>query len=163
MTAPTTKADLLDMMQAGHQEFYFVLSRIPDERMEEVALYDNWSIKDLIAHIGSWQKSLAERVEALRQGKQPYEVREDDVDGMNAEFLAQYRDVPLNEVRLMEAASFTAVERQVIDASESELFEANHFPSHSKALVYLIAGDTYDHYPEHLEDVQDWMRRNGLE
>jgi len=40
MSDPTTKAELVTRMRRGHQDFYNLLARIPDERMTDIALYD---------------------------------------------------------------------------------------------------------------------------
>jgi hypothetical protein len=160
MAHPKTKADLLIRMRAGHQKFYDVLARIPDERMHEIALYDNWSIKDFIAHIASWQQNTADRIAMLKRGERPPQI---NVDAINAQVLERYRDTPLDEVRAMEASSFAALEQQVKEASDAELFEPTHFPGRKSSLVSLIAGDSYDHYPEHLGDARAWMKKIGLE
>lgn len=159
MANPTTKADLLTRMREGHQEFQAVMARIPDDRMHEIALYDNWTMKDFIAHIASWEQNTADRIAALKRGEKVSSV---DVDAMNAQFLVKYRDMPLQEVRDMEAAAFAAMEQQVLNATEEELFDASHFPGRKTGLVTLIAGDSYGHYPEHLPDVKMWMKNNNL-
>lgn len=163
MIKPKNKSELLALMRQSHQEFYNVMSRIPDERMDEIALYDNWTIKDLIAHIGAWQQSLAGRITALRTNQPPEAVGEKDIDKTNAIFLERYRKTPLAEVRAMEAASFAALEEQVRAASEEEIFEPHHFAAYKYALLAPIAGDTYDHYPDHLKDVRAWMQQTGLD
>jgi hypothetical protein len=61
----------------------------------------------------------------------------------------------------MEVAAFVAIEKQVNEATEAELFDAKAFPGRTTPLHTLIAGDTYEHYPEHLDDVRHWMRSNG--
>lgn len=159
MAQSMSKEKLLARMRAGHQEFYDVLARIPEERMNEIALYDAWTIKDFIAHIASWQQNAADRTATLRRGERPAQI---NVDTINAQVLARYRDTPLDEVRAMEAASFAALEQQVTEASEEELFDPNHFPGRKSSLLSLIAGDSYDHYPEHLPDVRAWMQKAGL-
>ena len=161
MTDPTTKAELLTRMRQGHQAFYDVLARIPDERMEEIALYDNWSIKDFIAHIGWWAQTAAEHIAMYRRGEHPAPI---DTDTQNAEILDKYRITSLENVRAMEAAGAAALETQVEDAAEDEVFDANHFPAaNGHALLGLIVGDSYEHYAEHLPDVLVWMQKNGLD
>jgi hypothetical protein len=163
MAHPTTKADLLARMQAGHQQFYAVLARIPEERMDEVALYDNWSIKDFIAHIGWWQNSAAERIAAARRGE-PVQVFEDE-DQVNHDVFTQYRHTPLDEVRAMEAESYTALEKLVQSISdEGELFDGARYPStNGRQLASYAAGNSFGHYAMHLDDVRAWMRLNGLD
>ena len=161
MPHPTTKAELLTRMRQGHQGFYNLLARIPDERMDEIALYDNWTIKDFIAHIGWWEQNAAERVAMYRRGERPLPI---DTDTQNTEILDRYRGTSLGDVRAMEAAGAAALETQVREATEDEVFDVNLFPAtNGHALIELIAGDSYEHYAEHRDDVRAWMRQNGLD
>lgn len=163
MAYPTTKDDLLARMRAGHQQFYAALARIPDERMDEIALYDNWSIKDFIAHIGWWQNSASECIAAARRGDA---VRAfEDEDEVNHEIFIRYRHTPLDEVRAMEAQSYAALERLVQSISdEGELFDGGRYPAtNGRQLASYAAGNTFGHYAMHLDDAQAWMRLNGLD
>jgi hypothetical protein len=163
MIRPTTKVDVLKQMHACRQDFYAAIDRIPVEWMTEIALYDNWTPKDLIAHLGSWDHSLAERIAAWRRGETVPLFDEDMIEAMNDHFLSRYRDMPLHEVRAMEASAFAALEHQVIESSEAEIFEPGHFPGLYIPLEQMIAGDTYEHYPDHLNDLLLWMQHNGLD
>lgn len=161
MAHPTTKPQLISRMRQGHQEFYNVISRIPDERMHEIALYDTWTIKDFIAHIGWWQNTAAERVDAILRGENP-----DLPHGnppLNAEIQEQYRNMPLDEVRIMESRSFSALEKQVEIASEDDIFELHPLIATYDLLLDWIADNSYAHYAEHLPDVRAWMQKIGLE
>ena len=162
MTHPTTKAQLISRMRQGHQEFYNLLSRIPDERMDEIALYDNWSIKDFIAHIGWWEQTATERMAAILRGERP-----DLPHGstpLNAEVQKRYRSTPLNEVRVMESRSFSALEKQVEEASEDDIFSLDRFEATSDyPHLDWIDDSTFEHYAEHLPDVRAWMRQNGFD
>ncbi len=161
MSDPTTKAELVTRMRRGHQDFYNLLARIPDERMTDIALYDAWTIKDFIAHIGAWQQSAADRAATLRRNEAL--PRMPEVDTFNGRTLERYRHKSLEDIRAMEAAGYEALEAQVRDASEEELFAFDHFPKRSDPLLTLIADNSYAHYAEHLDDVRAWMRVNGLD
>ena len=102
MSEPTTKAELITRMRQSHQEFYNVLARIPDERMDEIALYNAWTIKDFIAHIGAWEQSAADRIATWRRGEQPLNIP--DINAVNARLLERYRPKTLSDIRAMEAA-----------------------------------------------------------
>lgn len=161
MLSPTTQAQLLTHMRDSHRVLHTLLARIPDERMDEIALYDSWSIKDLIAHIGWWEQTAAERVAMYRRGERPAPI---ETEIQNAEILARYRMMSLADVRAMEAAGVVALETQVKDAAENEIFDVNHFPAtNGHALIELIAGDSYEHYDIHLPDVLVWMQKNGID
>ena len=161
MPRPTTKAELLAAMSAGQQELYDVLAHIPEDRMTEIALYNTWSIKDLIAHLSWWQNNAAERIETVRQGGTPQVFEE--FDTINAEVFERYRYTPLAEVRAMEAKTFTALEALVKSIDEEELFDAARYPAaKGRMLAGLAAGNTFGHYDDHLPDVRAWMAQNNL-
>lgn len=163
MRKPTTKVEVLEQMHASRQHFYATLARIPDELMTEIALYNAWTVKDVIAHLASWDQSLADRIVAYKRGEAVPFMTEDMIETMNATTLTRYRDMPLLEVRAFEASAFAALEHQVIEASEDEIFEPGHFSGLPVALEELIGGDTYEHYPDHLSDVLVWMQKNGMD
>jgi hypothetical protein len=162
MTRPTNKHQLLARMHESHQTFEAMLDRIPEERMDEIALYDNWSIKDFIAHIGWWEHTAAERMAAIVRGEHP-----DLPHGsapLNAEIQERYRETPLYEVRAMESRSFHALLLQVEQTSEKDIFDLDRFEAaRDYPLLQWIADSSYDHYAEHLPNVRAWMRLNGLD
>ena len=163
MQTTTPKVELLKRMHAGRQELYATLDRIPEELMDEIALYDNWTIKDFIAHIGWWEQTTADRIAAWRRGEEVPPITQDMIEAMNAHFLTRYHDMPLYEVRAMEASAFAALEHQVIEATDAEIFDPHRFPGRQSALLDLIAGDSYEHYAEHLPDVLVWMQKHGID
>jgi hypothetical protein len=152
MSNPTTKDELLARMHEDRQELLSLLARIPDERMDEIALYDNWSIKDFIAHIGWWAQTAAQRIATTRRGETPPPI--DDYDAVNEEVLERFRDISLAEARDMEQKGFAVVEKQTQELSEAEIFDIH---------MSWIRGTTYRHYEEHIDDVRAWMRQNGLD
>jgi hypothetical protein len=161
-TTPTTRADLLTHMREARQSFLALLASIPEERMYEIALYDNWTIKDFLAHIGWWEQSTADRIASLRRGE--FATPPIGTTEINADVLAKYRETPLNEVRVMESMGFTALETQIEELSEDEIFTAGRFEATERApLLDWIADNTYAHYEEHVGDVTLWMQKNGLE
>lgn len=155
-----TKADLLARMREAHADFYAMLERIPEERTNEIAIYDNWTIKDLIAHLGWWYQSAAERIAAARRGDAPTVYT--DYDEVNAQVQAQYRDMPLTEVRAMEAKGFAALEAIVETADEDELFDEDRYPKARRSVASYIIGNTYGHYEDHLPDAKAWMIQHNL-
>lgn len=162
MTYPTTKAALLDHMHKSHQTLLALLSRIPDERTDEIALYDTWSIKDFIAHIAWWQQNASERLAILLRGETPPLML--DYDHINATILEDHREMTLDQVRGLEVISFAALERVVRSASEADIFYADRFPAaRGNALIGGIADNSYEHYAEHIDDIRAWMRQNGLD
>ena len=82
------------------------LADVPDERMD-AAVHDahGWSARDLIGHVVAWQEfALATARELAVGDHSPTKDRLDEEwerggDEMNAEIEAEWRDLPLEEVR----------------------------------------------------------------
>jgi hypothetical protein len=151
MINPTTKAEVLAHMRSEHQAFLDVLSSIPEERMYETALYNAWSIKDFLAHVGWWAQVGADRIAMTRRGETPPPI--DDYDLVNAEILERFRSISLDEAQALEHQGFAALEIQTEELSEEDIFQVH---------MGWIKGPTYGHYEEHMDDVKAWMQQNGL-
>jgi hypothetical protein len=153
METPTTKAALLKRMADSRQDYLKTLSSIPRERFDEVILYDTWTLKDLIAHIGWWIETGAERVAAVRRGEPLQQFAY--YDPINDEILDRFRHSLLADVQAMEARGWRAMEQQIQETSEAELFDARRFPTlQGRALISLVSEETYEHYETHLNDLK---------
>ena len=77
---------------------------------------------------------------------------------MNAETFATNRDRSLDDVRAEYASSGLDLLAALDGYSEADLFDEDGF---TKILefpaLYLIAGDTYLHYPDHVTSIRAWL------
>src|SRR3989304_7441698 len=90
MTAEAKAAALADLA-AAHVEFKEAVRGIPEDRLT-VPMHGEWSAKDLVAHISSWNEFTALDLRRLARGHVPCiaAFREADVDEWNA-FLVRPR------------------------------------------------------------------------
>jgi hypothetical protein len=104
-----------------------------------------WSVKDMVAHVGSWLAQGKSRIEQIIVGTY---VREDlDIDAMNEVFLEALREQPWTVVwtqanaarTLMLGAWFAVTER----SSDADWWMRKVGP---------------DHYEEHLGRLRSWAR-----
>ena len=65
------KDDLITMFEAERQRFDAALARLSDTEMERIPLEDDWTAKDLIAHITAWELRLLEWLDAAERGISP--------------------------------------------------------------------------------------------
>jgi hypothetical protein len=115
-------------------------------------LAGGWSAQDVMAHIGWWERRIADTFQALTTGATPPEgITADALDAINAQTFAEYHGRPLAEVRRFEQAAYQDLLRIVDTASEEELFDPRHFAHlQGGAFMDLIVWNTYDHFDEHL-------------
>jgi hypothetical protein len=97
------RRELIAEEDARWLELCGALERVPPERLLEPGLTDDWTPKDLLAHLGCWMAEAANRLEQMRFGT--YESGKLDLDAMNAVFFEAMKDQPLRDIWAeMEAA-----------------------------------------------------------
>ena len=119
---------------------------LSEHELVEPNTVGTWSFKDLMAHITAWERLLIERIRAMEEGRDTAELDEAelDVDGFNAEAVRRQAQKPIDEVR------------EEFDRTHAELMQL--LETTPVLTRDLVAGDTYEHYREHLKDVLEFMR-----
>ena len=155
------KDDLLDLIHAGRSRWESALAQLSPEQMTAPALFDGWSVKDLVAHVGAWERTAAAVFAALLSGQAPdFELDEIALDAFNARFFAEHHDQSLGEVMAGEQAACHSFFRLVEDASEADLFDSNRFAWMQGApFAEWVGANTFEHYDEHLADFSAWLGR----
>ncbi|MFL5624357.1 MAG: ClbS/DfsB family four-helix bundle protein, partial [Ktedonobacteraceae bacterium] len=121
----------------------------------------DWSIKDILAHLVSWQKrTLAYLDAAARQGKPDIEGISSDAEmnNLNARFYAGNRSRPLADVMTDFKNTYAQVVAAVEALSADDLIEPNRFAwLNGDPLWEQVAGNTYEHIDEHIGSIQAWL------
>src|SRR6266581_4804813 len=119
------------------------------------------ALKDMLAHIASWHHRLLMWLDAAVRNEEPTISGPDNVeemDALNAQFYQKNKSRPLDEV----LADFRTSRQQIMDIiqamPEEDLMSPHRFDrSKGEPLWHLIAGDTFEHYQEHLAQIQEWL------
>ena len=106
---------------------------------------EGWSVKDLLAHLGTWLAEAGVALERIRAGT--YRRDEIDVDELNRSFRAAMADVPFEIVRIQAWSARTMLRR--------EYFSLPPQPTGTAAWWVWKAGP--DHYGEHLPRLREWV------
>jgi hypothetical protein len=85
-TEPTTKRELLEMIGEERAALEAALAPLSEAEMLEKRLPGGWSVKDVLAHITSWEQLMVQWTETSLRGEIPERpVTGDDwVDELNA-------------------------------------------------------------------------------
>jgi hypothetical protein len=117
----------------------------PDEAVRPGYFTEGWSVKDALAHIGTWLAEAGVALEQIRHGTY-VELNADEIDEMNARFLDAMRDVSLDDVKAQAAA-----------ARSRMLHAWGQFPSPDDVAASWIRKAGPDHYREHLPRLHAWL------
>ena len=142
---PRTVAEVVDLIDDAWRDFYASATSFPSEHMDE-HLEGGWTRKQMLAHITRWHDLTNERlVRLLTTGEQS--KLNQDKDTINAAVARQAVGRTAGEVLKDMELSFNKLRRQVGRLSDDQL------TAHDGWAAQVIAGNTYEHYAEHADDV----------
>ena len=123
----TLKQQLLDSIQrAYHEEIRFIAEAGDDELAREGAP-DDWAIKDIFAHIGSWKAIVAERLD-LADRDNPSPLYALPLDEQNFQFYDEHAGQPWPEVRALIENGYRDLRAAVEALPDEYLSEVDRFP-----------------------------------
>jgi uncharacterized protein (TIGR03083 family) len=142
---------VVERMRAEHARLEALLANFSDEELVQPGRFGEWSVEDMLAHITFWEQRLIAYVNGAKESLvQPDEDEQAAIDRINAGVLAANRDRPLAEVR----AAFDASYQETLTLAKS--LSAENLAD--EALYGLLAGDTFEHYREHIEMLENGQR-----
>ena len=150
------KMELLAKMRSGRAQLEANLAPLSDEQLMAPVLHGNWSVKDLIAHFGFWERRVVTLYDQLSRGEEPA-ANDPALDELNAQAYAANRDKTLQEVRRTEYEAYEQLLALTESASEDDLFDPQRLAwTEGRPFFEWIEDNSYGHYDEHLADLEQF-------
>jgi hypothetical protein len=142
----------LDKAWAAFKESYAGLS---DSQLTELGVVDNWSVKDILAHVTTWEEEALKYLPLIIMGGRPprYSIEYGGIDAFNAKMTEQKRGLSLSEV----LRQLDETHRRLIDYVQSTPNEQFTRETPFRRRLRL---DTYSHYPIHTQAIREWRERS---
>ncbi len=147
------KPELIRTIREAHQRVADAIEQVADGQLLQPVM-DDWTGKDLLAHMGWWHDHSARVIEALREGREPYDRGDpaNALDTLNERSHREHLDDPPELTRRAFKDSFTRLRAALQPVTGEELFAADHWPwLGGEALAETILWDTSRHYDDHRE------------
>ncbi len=161
MSEPIDKAKLLDQMSTSYAALEEILAPLDKTQYSTEGVIPGWSIKDMLAHIASWHHRLLAWLNAAVRNQEPTISGLDSIeemDALNAQFYQENKSRLLDEVMADFYTTYQQIMDIVQDMPEEDLVSPHRFAwSKGEPLWQVIAGDTYEHYREHIAQIQEWL------
>ncbi len=140
----------LNKAWAALKESYTGLS---DARLTEPGVTGDWSVKDILAHVTTWEEEALKHLPLIMAGgRPPRYATSGGIDAFNARMTEQKRGLSLSDVR----RQLDETHRRLVDfirsAPEDQLAGETRFRRRLRL-------DTYSHYPLHAEAIRAWRER----
>ena len=156
---PADKAELLNIIQAGYNQFETLLASLNEEQMMIPGVNGSWSVKDNLAHLAAWHNYQATRLQGVLDGAEPPDPAPgcETEDEINEYFYQRSKDLPLTEV----LADFRTSYQHVLAATEALSWETLNEPfpwsDNDVPMGGYCLGNTVGHYELHGELIQRWL------
>jgi hypothetical protein len=154
------KSELIRTIREAHQRVAGEIEHITDERLLEPVMND-WTGKDLLAHMAAWHDHSVLVIESLRAGRQPYDEADpaNTTDALNERTHREHLDDPPEITRRAFNESFIGLLAALEPVTEHELFADDIWPwLGGEALVETILWDSSRHYEAHREYLEPLSR-----
>ncbi len=169
MEQPNSREALLEMVRGLRRDLDQVLAEADPERIEVPGSFEQWSFKDVIAHLTGWRLVTAARLEAGVDGGEPvfpwpdHFDEAEDTDAINQWFYENNRDKPLEQVMRESNDTFDRVERAIAEMPEDALLVPGRFEWlfwTGEALGLAVVRGTFNHFHEdHEPAIREWLGR----
>ena len=162
---PATRAELLDRVQADWAALQYIVSGLSDAQLTGAGP-EGWSVKDHLAHIAEWERGctgvLAHRPQADAFGIDAQAYATLDIDQLNDVFYQRHRAEPIGDVKALAYAAHADMLAAISKLHDADLqrsvSEYGMTANPDRRLIEKIAGDTYAHYAEHTDWINNLLR-----
>src|ERR671922_536175 len=143
----------LDKAWAAIKASYAGLS---DSQLTEPGVTGHWSVKDMIAHVTTWEEEALKYLPLILKGGRPprYAIQYGGIDASNAQLTEQKRALSLSDVLRQLEDTHRRLIAYVQSAPEEEFMRETRFRRRLRL-------DTYSHYPKHTRAIRAWRGRSA--
>ncbi|HJP64999.1 MAG TPA: maleylpyruvate isomerase N-terminal domain-containing protein [Actinomycetota bacterium] len=145
--ALTSRAEAVRILEEGHATVQTLLANVGEEDFVRLATIGGgeWSAKDLVGHLATWEEAALEALGDWRAGRTPTietEVfaRPGAIDEYNARTVAAKRDEPLDAVRRAVEEAHAAILSEIEGMSDDEWSSKAPYPSERRRRLAELLG-----------------------
>ena len=145
---------LLKRLDTAWAAFIESYAGLPDARLTEPGAMGDWSVKDILAHVTTWEEEALKHLPLIVEGGRPprYSMKYGGIDAFNAQMTEQKRGLSLADVR----RQLDETHRRLVDFIRSAPGDQLARETRFRRRLRL---DTYGHYPKHAEAIRAWREQ----
>lgn len=154
MEEGVVKQQLLKQLDRAWSALKASYDGLPDARLMEPGVMGNWSVKDILAHVTTWEEEALKYLPLILQGRRSprYKDLYGGIDAFNALMTEQKRGFSLSEV----LGQLDETHRQFVEYVSSAPEEQFTWETRFRRRLRM---DTYSHYPLHARAIREWRER----
>jgi hypothetical protein len=150
------RSSLIKMLEEKWKELIDSYSGLTASEMLETGVTEIWSVKDVIAHVTSWEEESLRHLPIILEGGQPprYSKLYGGIDAFNARIWEQRRGLELPEVLRRRDEIHQQLLGYLQSVPEEQFIKETRFRRRLK-------WDSFGHYPLHTVDIRKWRENTS--
>jgi tetratricopeptide (TPR) repeat protein len=149
MGVTQVQAALLKLLDSAHSAQREWVEELSDAQRNVVGTAEEWSVKDMLAHVTFWQQESAERLAAVRGGREPQLLG--DFQQVNERVFEERRAQPWGQVLETAEQTHAALVEHVAALDDQSLTDPQRFAwTRGQPLTANILGNAFWHPLEHV-------------
>ena len=156
---PINKEQLIGKIREARDKLDGLVAQLDDDRMLQPNVAGDWSMKDVLAHITWHEREMVQVLQARALAGSDLWLL--PLGERNQAIYEKNRDLPLETVRSEAMRVFSLLLKELGALDEEDLHDPGRFAEMPREWRpwQLLAENTYQHYYDHLYDVQTWLKR----
>jgi uncharacterized protein (TIGR03083 family) len=148
------KTEFITTLRAQRERLEAALAGLSEAQITRPGANGQWSVKDLVAHLTYWERGMVDILEQIARGEPIQDDETGTTDAINVRVYARNRERSLADV----LADFRESYRRLLGALQALPDETLNGPSpfeppDGKRLWEYIAGESFRHYKEHIDQI----------
>ncbi len=148
------REEIYSTLQEGRKELLAAIDGLTPQQMTTPVYDDDWSVKDILTHIVSWEELAMPDFRRVARGHLPAlaSFKDSEVDKWNAMLMSLRRSFPLDQV-MYELEAGRKATMVVLDSLSDERLAP---------FVRMWADVAARHDREHAQDIRQWREKEGI-
>jgi hypothetical protein len=164
------KQQILDGLAEIFNRWQVLLSSLSEEQIHTQLAPSSWTVKDMVAHLWSWQQASVARAEAALADQSPEMPAwwasfapdpEEDVNRTNAWLYEASRDKAWQKVYTDWKSQFLHYLELVRRIPEKDFLQGGRYAWMGKYALADSSNGSLDHHAEHYEILVTWLQAHG--
>ena len=148
------RARLLRRLERSWSDLEQSYADLSDARLQEPGVQGRWSVRDIIAHVTTWEEEALTHLPQILAGGRPprYSTTYGGIDAFNALMAERKRGLTLAEVLGLRDEIHSRLVDYIEHAPPAEFTRETRFRRRLRL-------DTYGHYPKHAAAIRRWREQ----
>jgi hypothetical protein len=142
---------VLAKLEAAWQDFQQSHAGLSDALMLEPGVTKAWSVRDILAHVTSWEEEALKHLPMVLAGGRPprYSITYGGINAFNALTTEQRKHLSLSQVHTAQRAIHNRLIEYLSTVTDEQFRSSTRFSRRLRL-------DTYSHYPIHATAIRKW-------